>query len=214
MVPGDNEWNECFGYDINSNSGDLRDLWRQLFALDPPYDSFTTPFPSGGDLPTIYRKTTPDDNGDVNPELVYFKTNDIAIIGLNFVSGEAYINSTTINEDWVESSLTSSGCTLKSIVLFAQRLPNQSVYDKVDEYITSCGGTSVPVLTITGDIHPSNYCMTQRASDRFDLTIEAFRSGPIHVTIVRDPTGVKGDYFHAQDTQTRPGSYKCPDFED
>jgi len=212
IVPGDNEWNECYGYDPSSNDGDLRDLWRQYFALDPPFNQFSAPFPRG-DTPTLHRKTTPNAGGDVNPELLYFETNDIAIFGLNYVTGEAYINTTTINEEWVEWGLNNSGCSLKSIILFSQRPPNQSIYDKVDEYIDSCGGTSVPLLTISGDIHPSNYCMTKTSPDRIHLTIEAFRSGPIYVSVVRDPTGVNGDFFHASDTQEESGNHRCPDLD-
>ena len=32
IVPGENDWNECYGYDINSNTDSARELWRNHFA--------------------------------------------------------------------------------------------------------------------------------------------------------------------------------------
>jgi len=211
LVPGDNDWNECYGYDISSNGGDLRDLWRQTFALDAPFNEFSADFP-GGDKPFIHRKTTPDINGYANPELFYFLTNSVAVFGLNFVSGNTYLDTTTINEDWLEDRLNHAGCGIKSIVLVSHVVPKQTVYDKIDLFVNVCG-SSIPVLTISGDVHPDDYCLTKGDPDRLFLTIEAFRSGPIKVYVVRDPSGSSVDSFHVEDTDPISSNSQCPDLD-
>ena len=118
-----------------------------------------------------------------------------------------------INENWVEDRLAlDENCELESIVMVSQTFPTQSTYDRIDLYVNSCGGSPLPVLTITGDVHPSVYCMT-RSNNFTYLTVEAFRSGPIRVTVIRDPSGANGDFFHVKDTQTQSGNYACPNFE-
>jgi len=207
ILPGDNEWNECFGYDINSNSDPSRQMWRDYFAdTTSPMNQFNTDFPEtlgfpGGSRPDIDRK-------DTNPELFYFSHNKIAFFGLNQVTGPAYIDGTTINEDWIEDRLSlDTNCELESIVIVAHRMPEQTVYDRVDSYFAMCGGSALPILTVTGDVHPRDYCMT-RSNNRLHLTVEAFRSGPIKVSVVRDPNGFEGDFFHVFDTQPVGGG--CP----
>ena len=95
IVPGDNDWNECYGYDVNSNKDTLRELWRQYFALDSPFNQFIANFP-GGDLPVLLRKTNTNGDGDINPELFYFLTKKIAVFGLNQDTGGSYIDNTEI----------------------------------------------------------------------------------------------------------------------
>jgi len=208
LLPGDNDWNECVGYDINSNSDPIRQLWRDYFAnAASPLNQFGRDFPPtlgfpGGTRPHIDRK-------DTNPELFYFSHNKIALIGLNQVNGPAYIDGTDINEDWVEESLgLDTSCELESIVILSHRIPEQTVYDRIDSYFAGCGGSHLPILTITGDKHPPDYCMT-RANNRLHLMVEAFQSGPIKVSVVRDPEGLEGDFFHVEDTQ--PEKWGCPD---
>ena len=53
--------------------------------------------------------------------------------------------------------------------------------------------------------------MVRNVDDAEDLTIEAFRSGPILVTVVRDPDG-SGDFFHASDSQSNDSNSECPEF--
>jgi len=67
--PGDNDWNECFGYDITSNADPIREVWRKMFAEvnTSPFNQFTSDFPqtfgfNGADRPVINRK-------DFNPEI-------------------------------------------------------------------------------------------------------------------------------------------------
>ena len=115
-----------------------------------------------------------------------------------------------LNAEWVEDrlSLDSVTCTIGFIVIIAQALLKPVVYDKVDVYFDACG--SLPLLTITGDFHPDTFCMTKNATNtRLDLTVEA----PLLISIVRDPSGEKGDYFHVDDSDLVESNRNCPTYE-
>ena len=188
-------------------------MWRDDFALDAAFNQFGADFPptlgfSGGSRPTIDRR---HESG--NPEIFYFLHNKIAFFGLNRVARNSYISNrapSDFNADWVEEKLALDlSCDLESIVIIAQSTLKDVVYNKIDEYFARCG--TIPSITITGDLHPRTYCM-EKTGEHFDLTIEAFKSGPILVSVVRDPTGVRGDYFHVEDSQLTNSNYDCSGF--
>ena len=84
------------------------------------------------------------------------------------------------------------------------------IYDVIDDYFNvACGGTILPILIITGNAHPVSYCMS-KPDNRVFLTIEAFRSGPIKVTVVRSPEGE--DFFYVEDSQLSGSNDECPNF--
>ena len=84
------------------------------------------------------------------------------------------------------------------------------IYDVINEYFdVACGGTVLPILVITGNTHPVSYCMS-KPDNRVFLTIEAFRSGPIKVTVVRSPEGE--DFFYVEDSQLSGSNDECPNF--
>ena len=207
LTPGDNDWNECYGYDITSNSDPIRQLWRSHFAEDTsPFHQFGQDFPlvTGGGRPTIQRQSS-------NPENFYFEYNNVAFIGLNLVAGSNYIenNGVDLNAQWVQQRLLgdSTSCDLKSIVVIGHTRPGSAVNTELSTYFNSC--SEIPVLTISGNSHPSTYCMSKNG-ERLDLTVEAFRSGPILVSVVRDPNG--GDYFHIDDADLTNSNTQCPSF--
>jgi len=211
IVPGDNDWNECYGYDLYSNTDPVRELWRGHFAdISSPFNQFSTDFPGGG-RPYIHRKPG-------NPEMFFFEHNKIAFFGLNRVSPSriSYISDIApvdLNAEWVEERLNMdhNTCSYESIVILAQALLKPVVYDKVDDYFEVC--RPLPVLTITGDYHPDTFCLTKNSTNtRLDLTVEAFKSGPLLVSVVRDPTGGRGDYFHIDDSDSVDSNSKCPIF--
>jgi len=210
VVPGDNDWNECYGYDRYSNTDPTRELWRATFSdVTSPFNQFSTDFPGGG-RPHIHRKLG-------NPEMFFFQRNDIAIFGLNKVGNRfSYISDVApvdLNAEWVEErlSLDSNTCSYKSIVILAQALLKPIVYDKVDAYFEACG--ALPLLTITGDYHPETFCMNKNSTNtRLDLTVEAYKSGPLLVSVIRDPTGEKGDFFHVDDSDLVDSNYYCPTY--
>ena len=120
IVPGDNEWNECSDYDINSNTSPSRGEWRDKFTT-APFDAFTKPFPDGT-FPNIIRKTgqyADADTGDENPEIYYFEYDKIAFLGLNRVARQSYISDIAAkdyNEEWAREMLSSDeNCSLQSV---------------------------------------------------------------------------------------------------
>lgn len=214
IVPGDNDWNECFGYDVTQNDGDFRDLWRELFAEVPSsFNKFDRNFPGENYYPDIERKTTPNAQGDVNPELFFFRYKDIAIFGLNTPSGLNYINDyspVNINAEWVADRL-GNDCSFQSIIILSHKTPNDPVFDELDAYFDECG--IIPSLVIKGSSHPITYCM-ERDEDqkRVFLTVEAFQSGPLTVSVVRDYSEGGEDYFHVADSDAVISNTNCPVF--
>ena len=118
------------------------------------------------------------------------------------------------NAAWVTRQLaTDTTCSIKSIILVAHRTPSSPINDALEDYFGTCGGNGhyLPTLTVTGNAHPSTYCLTQNSRPGWvDLTVEALRSGPIRVSIVRDENG--GDYFHVDDADLVDSNRNCPVF--
>jgi hypothetical protein len=203
---------QCEGYDIDSPSDAIRDLWRQIFAEnDPanpsPFNSFTRDFASG-QKPSIDRDPT-------FSELFYFTYNHIGVFGLNRVAGSQYVDDIAnpdVNAAWVADRLANDmpACSLKSIVLAAHITPSSDVNDAFDNYFATCG--VLPTLTISGNSHPTTYCFNFNAGieKRVDLTVEAFRSGPVRISVVNGPNNEH--YFHIQDADLENSNSNCPDF--
>ena len=215
IVPGDNDWNECFGYDVTQNDGDFRDLWRELFAEVPSsFNKFDRNFPGENYYPDIERKTTPNAQGDVNPELFFFRYNHIAIFGLSTPSGDNYINDyslVNINAEWVADRL-GDDCSFQSVIFLSHKDPVPAVLDVIDIDFAERCNRILPSLIVKGSRHPVNYCMDHDEDlKRTELTVEAYFSGPLTVSVVRDPEG-GGDYFHVEDSQLANSNANCPVF--
>jgi hypothetical protein len=215
LVPGDNDWNECVGYDETKNAGDRRDDWREFFAdTTSPFNKFERNFPGDIDFPVIERKTTPNAQGDVNPEMFYFRYKDIAIFGLEMMSGPTYVRDNSpvdINAEWVADRL-GNDCSFRSIIILSHKAPNDPIVDALDAYFAGCGGI-IPSLVIKGSSHPITYCMERDASQkRVFLTVEAFQSGPLSVSVVRDYSEGGEDYFHVADSDAQNSNSNCPVF--
>ena len=216
IVPGDNDWNECAGYDVTQNAGDFRDLWRELFAEAPSsFNKFDRNFPGENYYPDIERKTTPNAQGDMNPELFFFRYNDIAIFGLNTPSGLNYISNYSpvdINAEWVADRI-GNDCSFQSVIFLSHKDPMPAVLDVIDIDFAERCNRILPSLVVKGSRHPRVYCMKHDEDvKRTELTVEAYFSGPLKVSVVRDPEG-GGDYFHVEDSQVANSNANCPDFD-
>ena len=214
IVPGDNDWNECEGFDDTKNDGDRRDDWREIFAdTTSPFNKFERNFPGENDFPVIERKTTPNAQGDKNPEMFFFRYSDIAIFGLDMMSGPSYVRDNSpvdINAEWVADRL-GNDCSFRSIIILSHKAPNDPIVDALDAYFDECG--IIPSLVIKGSSHPVNYCMERDAREkRVFLTVEAFQSGPLSVSVVRDYSEGGEDYFHVADSDAVISNTNCPVF--
>ena len=215
LVPGDNDWNECAGYDPTKSAGDIRDTWRELFSeANSPFFKFNRNFPGESYFPDIERKTTPNAQGDVNPELFFFRYNDIGIFGLNTPAGVNYISNYSpvdINAEWVADRL-GNDCSFQSVIFLSHKVPTDAVLDVIDKDFAENCNRILPSLIIRGSSHPTTYCLDHDEDvKRTDLTVEAFFSGPLLISVIRDPKGT-GDYFHIEDSQLANSNSQCPDF--
>ncbi len=205
LINGDNESNECLGYDITQPSDPIRDMWRNKFGTY----SFTSDFPeiTGGGRPTISRVAG-------NEEIFSFEYKNIAFFGLDYPAGDTYITKKApqdLNAKFVKETLDSdTSCELKSIVMFSHIAPRSPVDDALNDYFNVCERV-LPTLVVMGNAHPSTYCLT-RKGERFSLTVEAFKSGPLMVSVVRDPKEGGGDYFHVTDSDLKNSNSDCPTF--
>jgi hypothetical protein len=149
LINGDNESNECKGYDIEQPSDPVREMWRSKFG---GY-SFTSDFPAitGGGKPAVSRVSG-------NEEIFGFQYKNVAFFGLDYPDGPAYLTTNALvdlNAKFVKDTLDSDSCTLKSIVIFSHVAPESggSVEKALDDYFTRCD-TDLPVLTVVGNAHP------------------------------------------------------------
>ncbi|KAK1737802.1 hypothetical protein QTG54_011574 [Skeletonema marinoi] len=211
LINGDNESNECLGYDIKKPSDPIRSMWRSKFGTY----SFTSDFPeiTGGGRPPLTRVAG-------NEEIFGFEYKSIAFFGLDYPAGDTYITKNApqdLNQKFVNETLASDrSCELKSIVLFSHVAPRSPVDDSrspvddsLNDYFNRCG--VLPTLAVLGNAHPSTYCLTKK-DERFSLTVEAFQSGPLMVSVVRDLKEGGGDYFHVADSDLKNSNSDCPKF--
>ena len=213
LINGDNESNECLGYDITKPTDDIRDMWRNKFgkyAFTSDFPEIITTGTTGGSRPTISRVVG-------NEEIFGFEYKNIAFFGLDYPSGDTYITKNAakdLNAKFVKETLDSdTRCELRSIVMFSHIAPLSAVDDALDDYFTTCGKV-LPTLAVLGNAHPETYCLTRKGETKFSLTVEAFQSGPLLVSIVRDPKEGGSDYFHAKDSDLVNSNSNCPAFED
>jgi len=211
VVPGDNDWNECYGYDISSNTDPTREMWRSHFAAETsPFHQFGRDFPGGaaGRRPTIRRQAS-------NPENYFFVAERVAFFGINRPDRESHVSDRADvdpNESWVEERLALASCdALDSIVIISHSPPKESLYGRAEERFARCGGAVLPVLTVSGNAQPRTYCMTRDAAgrERVAVTVEALQSGPLLISVVRDPDG-GGDFFHVEDVDPVDSNRRCP----
>ena len=146
--------------------------------------------------------------------MFFFRYKDIAIFGLQRVGGDSYANDVSpvdINAEWVADRL-GNDCSFQSVIFLSHKDPVPAVLDIIDIDFAERCNRILPSLIVKGSRHPVNYCMDHDEDvKRTELTVEAFFSGPLKVSVVRDPEG-GGDYFHVEDSQLANSNANCPAF--
>jgi hypothetical protein len=149
---------------------------------------------------------------DGNEEIFCFQYKKVAFFGLDYPDGGdvgTYLTTNApvdLNAKFVKETLaTDENCDLRSIVIFTHVAHEKAVDDELDDYFKRCG--VLPILTAVGNAHPKTYCLTKK-DERLTLTVEALQSGPVLVSILRDPKKDGGDYFQLP----IPTNSNCPNF--
>ena len=153
IVPGDNDWNECYNFEANV----VR--WRDTFANEGSiFEKFDrTSAPTIGDVtsfPSVSRAPTLTNTSETGNEKFFFEAGDTAVIGINEPSGSTS-SYHEANAAWIEGNL--DGKCFKSMVIFG----HDDNFDGSDwersrevlaNYYDTCG--PVPTIYICGDSHP------------------------------------------------------------
>jgi hypothetical protein len=106
------------------------------------------------------------------------------------------VNYDTFNADWISSNL--SGKSLNTIVVVGHAVTSSNMLAVLDNY------TNIPTLYLKGNEH--SYCQRFLNQSRFpkllELTVDAFSSPPILISLVQTSSG---EYFFLTEKQ----SYGC-----
>jgi len=212
---GDNDWNECNGFNENptDNANNvIRKMHRDFFQT---LTSFSRNFP--GQLVSGYQAKPPTIYRDSNyPELFYFLHNDVVFIGVT--APDRWAPPANTNENWIRNSLANIAsdyptrfsneaavCNgIQSVVILSHTSYFSTARTQIDEFFGGGGGSTgcgrgngdVPLLNTRGDEHIYSYC--DESNNNFELinggdfTPES--SDPHSVTILRDPRTLK-HYF-------------------
>ncbi len=191
IIPGDNEWNECTGYNTNPTVNDvIKTRWRSYFTTGTLAGFNRSPLPSGATSPSVYRPVNQPQNF-----FFYYNTKNIAFFGITEPAGDTYYD--PVNAAFVSDQL--SGKSPSAIVIFGHSNLSSNVLSVLDSYKT------IPTLYVTGNDHI--YCMKFLDKNRFpklvQLTVEAYLSSPFVVSVVQDTTSGE-HFFHILRT-----SYGC-----
>ena len=199
IVPGDNDWNECYGFEANV----VR--WRETFANEGSiFEKFDrTSVPTIGDItsfPTVYRGPMLPNTNATGNEKYFFEVGDTAVIGINEPSGSTS-SYHEANAAWIEENL--EGNCFKSLVIFGHD-DNfngddwELSRDILANYYDACG--PVPTLYFCGDSHPRQYDFYE--SDYFDNVYilewegERDETPPALISILKNPDG--DHFFHVE----------------
>ena len=179
IVVGDNEWNECRGYNKDPRVGDsIKNLWRQNFVKGK-FADFDRVLPYGGSVHLERQSSFPENF------FFYYGTQAIAFFGITEPMNEDRYD--PINADWISFKLKHK--SPKAVVVFAHSKLSREVLSVLPE---------VPTLHVTGNTHA--YCMQRSGQKPFllELTVEAFEASPLLVSIVKDSSD--HHFFHVEKT--------------
>ena len=214
FTPGDNDWNECNGFD-SSNNNVIRRMYRSFFTSQTTFSrDFRSKVVQGYPArpSTIFRDTN-------YPELFYYVWNDVVFIGVSAPAGWEPPNGR--NKSWIRDSLAkidndypnfaneAEVCTnIRSVVLLSHTRYFNDARPEINSFFASCGrgGGAVPLLNVKGNHHDYEYCQRGgSSSNNFEMVSGGDQgtsgnneeSDPHLVTILRDPR--TGDHYFRVD---------------
>lgn len=170
IIPGDNEWNDCFSPD---------QAWKHW---DNYFMRFERHWPHGF---SVTRQKVREEN-------FAFVRNDVLFIGLNIVGGRVHDRQEwklrhASGVDWVKESLRQAGQRIRSLVVFGHARPAKIHDDFFDPFSTVAEEFARPVLYLHGDGHKWVYDRPFRAKNI--LRVEVDQGGiapPLKVSVTHD----------------------------
>ena len=182
LVVGDNEWNECAGYDIDPHiSDEAKNRWREHFTTGYLGSFNRQSLPYGGDNIRLLRQPGKPENF-----FFYYPALDIAFFGVTEPASDPEYNS--INANWIVENLV--GKDPKAIVVFGHARIGSS-----SPVLKTAIPRSVPTLYVQGNAHVhsmGNYFSDSRQSEwpfLGQLTVPAFKAHPFEITILKHSDG-------------------------
>jgi len=179
IVPGDNEWNECDGYNDGTSSDSAKNKWRDYFADGIFADFDRSSLPSGASSPGVRRQGGQSQN-------FFFSYHNVAFVGITDVQGISHYDTT--NADWISSNVRSSH---EAVVIFGHKTPSDKVKDALESF------KEKPTLYVTGNKHAfcSDFLDRGRLPRLLEVTVAAFLEAPLLISIVEED----GEYsFHVE----------------
>lgn len=170
IIPGDNEWNDCFSPD---------QAWKHW---DNYFMRFERHWPHGF---SVTRQKVREEN-------FAFVRNDVLFIGLNIVGGRVHDSQEwklrhASGVDWVKGSLRQAGQGIRSLVVFGHARPAKVHDDFFGPFSTVAEEFARPVLYLHGDGHRWVYDRPFRAKNI--LRVEVDQGGiapPLKVSVIHD----------------------------
>ena len=195
LLPGDNEFSaECDGWTSSATDGDtdpVQSLWRSFFTV-AYFEGLDKTEPVWG-FPSFHRQ----DSYPENFFMYYSEPKNLAFFGITEPAGDSQYNK--INADFIQTELSNLAALPSAIVIFGHATleTGHDVLDVLANY------SEVPMLYVMGNDHKYNmdFMAPSTHPKLMQLTVEAFKSGPLLVSIVEED-GEK--YFHVETTD-----YSC-----
>jgi len=136
IIPGDNEWNDCF------NPKDAWKLWTHYFL------HFDTHWPTNKHI----------DRDPRHPENFAFVSNGVLFVGINLVGGKVldpiqWVLQDQDNIEWIKARWRNSNKSISRLVIFGHALPSENHRDFFVLLQRFAHSFEKPILYLHGDGH-------------------------------------------------------------
>jgi Calcineurin-like phosphoesterase len=172
IIPGDNEWNDCF------DPEEAWALWTKHFLY----------------FDTQWSNSLPVVRDPRHPENFAFTSNGVMCVGLNLVGGKvldpiAWSVQDGDNIEWIETQLENSDVPISHLVIFGHSLPDRKHRTFFAILNRLAQSFEHPILYIHGDGHKWIKDYPFEAKNILRVEVEAGgRANPLTITVTDDPT--------------------------